>query len=74
MHIIADYTQAIQINPQDALAYYNRGITYYKLGNLSQTRQDWEQAAALYKQQNNISRYRHVQEALAFLETEEAQQ
>ena len=29
---ISDYTKALEINPRDALAYYNRGILHLNVG------------------------------------------
>ncbi|MDH6098192.1 tetratricopeptide repeat protein, partial [Anabaenopsis sp. FSS-46] len=39
--VVADYTEAIKLNPNLALAYYNRGIVYRK-------QQKWDLAVADY--------------------------
>jgi len=39
---INDFTKAIQLDPDDAEAYFNRGSAYYDLGNLKQAIQDYE--------------------------------
>jgi tetratricopeptide (TPR) repeat protein len=41
---IKDYTQAIKINPNDADAYYNRGIVRYQLGDKQGAIDDYTQA------------------------------
>ena len=61
---LADYNQMIALNPQNAIAYYNRGLTYYELGNIPQTKKDWETAASLFQEQNNIQLYQLLQQEL----------
>jgi tetratricopeptide (TPR) repeat protein len=41
---LADYTQAIRINPRYSLAYYNRAITYQDLGNREAALVDYNKA------------------------------
>jgi tetratricopeptide (TPR) repeat protein len=41
---IEDYTQAIQLDPQFALAYYNRGDARNSLGDTKGAEADWAQA------------------------------
>uniref|UniRef100_A0A0C1NF24 Uncharacterized protein n=1 Tax=Tolypothrix bouteillei VB521301 TaxID=1479485 RepID=A0A0C1NF24_9CYAN len=41
---LADYTQAIRLNPRYSLAYYNRAITYYDLGNKEAALADYNKA------------------------------
>ena len=59
-----DFNQALTINPQDGLAYYNRGLAYYELGNITQTKKDWKKAASLFQQQNSIQLYQSIQQEL----------
>ncbi|MHC5820077.1 MAG: tetratricopeptide repeat protein, partial [Nostoc sp.] len=40
---MSDYTQALNINPKDANAYYNRGLAY-------QGKKDYDRATSDYKQ------------------------
>ncbi|HLP88269.1 MAG TPA: tetratricopeptide repeat protein, partial [Nostocaceae cyanobacterium] len=47
---IADYNQAITINPQDAEAYYNRGIDKYELGDKAGAIADFTQAITINPQ------------------------
>jgi tetratricopeptide (TPR) repeat protein len=47
---IANYAQAIALNPQDAEAFNNRGIVYYDLGEREKAINDFEQAIALNPQ------------------------
>ena len=44
---IADYTKAIELNPDDASAYNNRGILKEELGDLDGACSDWRKAANL---------------------------
>jgi tetratricopeptide (TPR) repeat protein len=47
---IADYTQAIEKNPNDVSAYTNRGAAYHRLGDTSAAIGDYEQALKLTPQ------------------------
>ena len=44
---IADYTEAIRLNPNDAVAYNGRGNAYLKKGNYTLAITDWERALQL---------------------------
>jgi len=44
---IADYSQAIAINPKDATAYYNRGVAKSALGDMQSAIADYTQAIAI---------------------------
>ena len=44
---IENYSQASTFNPQDAKAYYNRGLTHSRLGKYEEAIQDYNQAIAL---------------------------
>jgi tetratricopeptide (TPR) repeat protein len=44
---IADYDQAIKLNPQYAEAYYNRGVSYEILGRKAEAIADYREALAL---------------------------
>jgi len=66
---IQDYTQAININPNDAKAYYNRGLANSNLGDKFQAISDFQQAAKIYQQQSKnedyqdaLNRIRELQE------------
>jgi len=48
---LADYTQAIQLNPNYAKAYANRGITLLRMGDKQGAIADLQQAARLFKVQ-----------------------
>ena len=47
---IADYTKAIELDPQYAKAYYNRGNAYSAKGNLDQAIADYTQVIGLEPQ------------------------
>ena len=55
---IADYNQAIKLNPKYANAYYNRGLTYKAKRNIEKAISDFEKAADLYKQQADQQSYK----------------
>ncbi|MCP4415939.1 MAG: tetratricopeptide repeat protein, partial [Chloroflexi bacterium] len=44
---LADYSQAINLNPEDASAFYNRGITYHDQGKFDLALDDYSQAINL---------------------------
>lgn len=41
------FTEAIRLNPEDALAYYNRGIVYMELNEESKATADFEKAISI---------------------------
>ena len=45
--VIIAQTQAIELNPDDALAFYNRGVAYYRLGDQKSAIADYTQAIEL---------------------------
>ncbi len=50
---IADFNQALKLNPDYAPAYRDRGAVYKELGNLSAANQDFKSAAQRFKAQKN---------------------
>ncbi len=44
---IADYTQAIKLDPKHAYAYYNRGVAYKNLGQTNRAIQEYRRALEL---------------------------
>ena len=50
-----DYNRAIEINPEFAEAFYNRGLGFEKMGNQKSAINDYEKAAGLYLQQGYIA-------------------
>ena len=50
-------TQRVRINPNDAIAYYNRGVTREQGGDKAGAMQDFQKAADLFQQQGNKDNY-----------------
>ena len=44
---IKDYDKGIELDPQDAMAYRNRGSLYFELGNHDQAIKDYKIGARL---------------------------
>ena len=44
---ISDFEQAIQIKPDYAEAYYNRGVALYQKGEQQRACNDWQKASSL---------------------------
>ncbi|MDB9432010.1 tetratricopeptide repeat protein [Microcystis aeruginosa] len=65
---MADYNQATNIKPDYALAYYNRGLAKYNLGDYQGAIADYNQAAQLYAQQDNMEEYRKALDNIKNLE------
>lgn len=55
---IADYSRAIQHNPQAAAAFYNRGVAYADLGQVETAIADYDQAVQLNPQDARIFNHR----------------
>ena len=58
---IEDYTQAIRINPNNVIAYRNRGEARFNLGDIQGAIQDLRKAASLYQAQGKTYDYKVVQ-------------
>ncbi|MEG5164196.1 tetratricopeptide repeat protein [Microcoleus sp. AT3-A2] len=50
---MADYDRAIQLEPNNAMAYHNRGTFKSALDDKQSAIQDYQKAADLYKQQGD---------------------
>jgi len=61
---IASYETALRFNPTYPEAYQNLGLTLLKLGQLAQSTQALQQAAALHQQQGN---YGEAQKLISFV-------
>ena len=61
---LAEYTIAVELNPQDITAYVNRGEIYYKMGYLEEPLEDFEKAIALDDTEKNpwAIRAKHLKE------------
>lgn len=61
---IADYTQLIKVNPNDAKAYGDRGIAYTQQKQYTQAQADFQKAATLFQAQKNPTGYQQAMAAL----------
>ena len=67
---IANFTQALKQDPQNAKAYFQRGQARRDAGDLTGARQDWTQAQNLFSQQGDAAGVAQVEAALQTLEEE----
>ena len=44
---IEDFDEAIRLDPQFAIAYYNRGVSYQRLGKTKEAERDYAKAREL---------------------------
>jgi tetratricopeptide (TPR) repeat protein len=51
---LADYTQAIALDPKEAFAYYNRGLLYQKRGERDAAIADFQKARDLFQNPHQI--------------------
>ncbi|MBC1198388.1 tetratricopeptide repeat protein, partial [Microcystis aeruginosa BLCCF158] len=65
---LADWNKAIKINPNHAEAYANRGVLYAELKQTEKAKIDLQQAAILFRQQNNMAAYEQVMQVLQILQ------
>jgi serine protease Do len=61
---IADYTQAIEIDPNFASAYNKRGFAYLNLKEYQKAIADYEKAAQLYKQEGDTVWYQKARDTI----------
>lgn len=64
---LADCNRAIALDPANAIAYKYRGLVFARQGQYTPAARDLQQAANLYRQQQDLDRYREVQAALESL-------
>jgi len=64
---IADFNQALKINPNYALVYKNRGVARNLLGDKQGAIADLQKAADLFQQQGKTEGYQKTIEILAEL-------
>ena len=61
---IADLQKTTELNPQNAQAYVGLGLIYYELQDIPKTKENWEQAASLFKEQGQTELYQNLQALL----------
>jgi tetratricopeptide (TPR) repeat protein len=57
---LADFESAIRLDRDFAKAYFNRGVTRYKLRKVQGAFEDFHKAAGLFKLQGQIDYYREA--------------
>jgi tetratricopeptide (TPR) repeat protein/S1-C subfamily serine protease len=67
---ITDYDRAITINPNYAEAYSLRGIIKYSLGQKQLAIEDLTKSAELFRQQNEMDRYKKIIELIQAIKME----
>ncbi len=55
---LTDCNRALQINPQEAQAYYNRGLIYRGLGDTRKAIEDLQKAVKLFFDKEDIEFYK----------------
>ena len=66
-----DYSKAIALNPNFAIAYYNRAYVYLELKKKTEAITDFRQGAALSQQQGDMLSYQQALELIQVLETDQ---
>lgn len=66
---IANFTEAIELNPDEPITYLDRGDTYYSTGNIDAVIADYNRAADLYEAQGNLEMAQMLREQISFLES-----
>ncbi|MEH2071330.1 MAG: tetratricopeptide repeat protein [Nostoc sp.] len=61
---INDYTSAISINKQNGITYFNRSFCYYKINNIKEAIDDYNQALKLSYKLINSKQARKLKELL----------
>ncbi|AKV66371.1 tetratricopeptide repeat protein [Microcystis panniformis] len=67
---LADYSKAIELNPNYAYAYINRGVVYALTRDFPKALADAEKASELYRQQGNEAGYQKAQKLISMIRQE----
>jgi tetratricopeptide (TPR) repeat protein len=65
---IADYDQVIKLQPDDADAYFNRGLARYDLEDKQAAIADFRKASELYQKQGDMSSFEKALEQIQELQ------
>ena len=65
----ADYTKAIQIDPENAVVYHLRGALYKEQAKYELARTDWEKSRSLYLAEGNTTQAQKIADFLKTLES-----
>ena len=64
---VGDYAAAIRVNPNSAIAYFNRGLAHLKGGQQSQAMADFTKAADLFRSQGDRAKLAQTESILQTL-------
>ena len=69
---IGDYDRAIELNPADARSYSSRGFVYRTLACEPEALLDLQQAAKLFQEQGNLTKYHNTLELIDRVSSDES--
>lgn len=69
---LEDYDRALELNPDDAKAYNNRGITNQNLGRMNEAREDFQKALAMAQEAGDENLVAMVKNNLRLLDNNAA--
>jgi tetratricopeptide (TPR) repeat protein len=68
---INDYTQLLRYQPNNAEAYFTRGLLYWRVGNTRNAVVDFQASAQLFSQQGEEERYLIAMEQIEQIQSQE---
>lgn len=64
---VNQFSHAINFNPRNGIAYFNRGVAFYHIGNMQKSRLDFQSSSKLFKSVNDQQRLQKVEKILAVM-------
>jgi tetratricopeptide (TPR) repeat protein len=65
---ISDFNKALEIDPKSAVAYYNRGLFYFRAGQIDRAQADLKKAAKLDPEEMSRVRAKAKGDEVKYLE------